>query len=361
MNEMLQVIVDTTDKIFFERCTQQVMEDAEQGKWPEKLWSEITESGITRALLPEADGGADLGIADAMAVVRLAGYHTVPLPLAETMIAARLLSDAGLPVPDGPLVFAPDPPGAGIQLKPVDDGWLLTGRCSRVPWGSAAVKVLTQAHLDGRSVLICFDPTESSVTRGANLAFEPRDNHELKEVRIARDALIEIETKPLVATLGALVRSQQLAGAMQRVLDMSVRYAGERIQFGRPIGKFQAIQQQLAVMAGHVAAGNAVAEAAADGWLGDKREFFVAVAKSRAGEAAGEVAAIAHQVHGAMGFTREHPLHYATRRLWSWRDEFGNENSWQRYLGHQVLNLGADRLWPFLVQPSVMQSQEECQ
>src|SRR5699024_8026443 len=117
---------------------------------------------------------------------------------------------------------------------------------------------------------------------------------------------------------------QQLAGGMQRALDYSTQYASERNQFGRPLAKFQAIQQQLAAMATQVAAASAAADAAARSWGSDKSPFDVSVAKARTGEAAGQVAAIAHQVHGAMGFTREHSLQFTTRRLWSWRDEFGD-------------------------------------
>jgi acyl-CoA dehydrogenase len=78
-------------------------------------------------------------------------------------------------------------------------------------------------------------------------------------------------------------------------------------------------------------------------------DFAVAVAKARAGEAAGKVAEVVHQVHGAMGFTQEHPLHFATRRLWSWRDEFGNEAYWQERIGRLVCARGGDALWPLLV------------
>ena len=66
------------------------------------------------------------------------------------------------------------------------------------------------------------------------------------------------------------------------------------------------------------------------------------------GEAAGKVAETCHQVHGAMGFTYEHSLHHATRRLWAWREEFGNETHWATQLGHMVAARGADALWPFV-------------
>jgi acyl-CoA dehydrogenase len=136
-----------------------------------------------------------------------------------------------------------------------------------------------------------------------------------------------------------------MAGALDSCLEQAVRYATERKQFGRPIGSFQVIQQNLAVLAGHVAASGIAAESAfraAD--RGDAR-FEVAVAKIRVGEAAGVGAGIAHQAHGAIGFTYEHSLHFATRRLWSWRAEFGSESAWARELGQAVAARGADALW----------------
>jgi acyl-CoA dehydrogenase len=104
----------------------------------------------------------------------------------------------------------------------------------------------------------------------------------------------------------------------------------------------------LAMLAGQVAAAIAAAEAAVEASGDAPDEFAVAVAKARVGEAAGKGAEIAHQVNGAMGFTREHSLHYSTRRLWSWRDEFGNESYWQQRLGRKVAAAGADALWPML-------------
>jgi len=127
---------------------------------------------------------------------------------------------------------------------------------------------------------------------------------------------------------------------------MTVRYAQDRVQFGRPIGKFQAVQQNLAVMAGQAAAAAAAADLAADAFANGMALLPIAAGKARAGEAAGIAAAIAHQVHGAIGFTFEHDLHFYTRRLWSWRDEFGHETAWNRAIGHHMAQAGADALWP---------------
>jgi alkylation response protein AidB-like acyl-CoA dehydrogenase len=146
-----------------------------------------------------------------------------------------------------------------------------------------------------------------------------------------------------------------MAGALEHILDQSVQWSLDRVQFGRPIAKFQAIQHNLAMLAGEVAAAGAAADAAAEaiarhGVGGERAAAAVAIAKLRVGEAAGTGAAIAHQVHGAMGFTYEHSLHQATRRLWAWREEFGNETHWAVQLGHMVAERGADALWPFITE-----------
>jgi acyl-CoA dehydrogenase len=172
--------------------------------------------------------------------------------------------------------------------------------------------------------------------------------------------LLQFERSPVLAaaplagaadwlwTEGALYRSVQMAGALERILAYSLQYAGERVQFGRPIGKFQAVQHMLALLAGHAAASGAAADAAIDAGAARPSEFAVAVAKARIGEAAGKGAEIAHQIHAAMGYTREHNLHFVSRRLWAWRDEFGNETHWQMRLGRLVARQGADALWPML-------------
>jgi acyl-CoA dehydrogenase len=144
----------------------------------------------------------------------------------------------------------------------------------------------------------------------------------------------------------------QLAGALSRVLDHSLTWAGDRVQFGKPISKFQAIQHLMAQLAAETAAASAAVDMAVEASVAAPDRFAVAVAKARAGEAAGKGSAIAHQAFGAMGFTREHQLQYATRRLWAWRDEFGAEAYWQAEIGRTVATQGADRMWAMLTQIS---------
>ena len=348
MSEMRNDLLKTVDRIFDEHCTKAVREKAEAGEWPAALWQALDEVGVTRAALPEEAGGSGIEFEDAMFALRRCAYHGAPIPLAETMLAGRLLAAAGIAVPDGGLTVAPV--GRGDELTFAKDaaGATVSGTAHRVPWGNACAHALVAGELEGKSVvgLVATAGTAQSVEK--NLAGEPR-------------ALLKFERAPLIAfaplegalarlaSEGALYRSVQMAGALERTLEYSLQYANERVQFGRPIAKFQAIQHMLAVLAGHVAAASAAADAAVEESSLCPHEFSVSVAKSRVGEAAGKAAEIAHQVHGAMGYTREHNLHYSTRRLWSWRDEFGNETYWQTRLGRMVAAKGADALWPMLV------------
>jgi acyl-CoA dehydrogenase len=147
---------------------------------------------------------------------------------------------------------------------------------------------------------------------------------------------------------GALLRAVQMSGALSAVLGHCLTWVNDRVQFGRPIAKFQAVQHLVAELAAETAAASAAADLAVEASTGQPDRFAIAVAKARTGEAAGRGAAIAHQLFGAMGFTREHPLHYATRRLWAWRDEFGAEAYWQAEIGRMIAAEGGDRLWATL-------------
>jgi acyl-CoA dehydrogenase len=347
MSDMRNDLLATVDRMFDEHCARPVRESAEAGEWPAALWQALQEVGLDRAVLPEAAGGAGLEFEDAMAALRRSAYHAAPLPLAETMLAGRLLAAAGIEVPQGALSVAPVRTDDRIELVHGVSGESVVGTAHRVPWGNLCAHVVVVGELGGKDMVGLV--SASGAARGVekNLAGEPR-------------ALLGFDHAPLIAcapldgacarvqTEGALYRSVQMAGALERTLEHSLQYANERVQFGRPIAKFQAIQHMLAQLAGQVAAASAAADAAVEASCLAPEEFAVAVAKARVGEAAGKGAEIAHQVHGAMGYTREHNLHYSTRRLWSWRDEFGNETYWQSRLGRLVAAQGADALWPML-------------
>jgi acyl-CoA dehydrogenase len=267
------------------------------------------------------------------------------------MLAAWLLARSGLAVPEGPLTLAPVRASEQLELTPErGGGWRLSRTASRIPWGrdAAAIAILA-AGPDGLYVA-CLPAGAFEVANGANLAGEPRDSVTI-DIVLAKDAVSPAPSdfgQDQLRAAGAVLRTSQIAGALERALSLTVDYVQTRVQFGRPIGKFQAIQHYLAIFAGQVAAASAAAEMAAEAFEAGLNLVAVGAAKARAGEAASLAASIAHQAHGAMGFTQDYELHRTTRRLWSWRDEFGNEAEWQRIVGRAALHAGAGGLWPMM-------------
>ncbi len=308
------LIVETADRIFADHCDKALLDAAERGEFPEALFELLKENGLHELAL--ADSG--LTLADAFAVFKVAGRHALPLPLPELVLGNRWL--------DGDAGFVSIGPAAGAAEGARD-----------VPWGRRADRVLA---VDAAGVRLL---TDQECEAQSNLAGEARD----RVSGAAGEVLPDSEDALLLLTLA---RTLQMAGGLEKVLDLSLTYAGEREQFGRPIAKFQAVQHNLAVMAAETAAAIRAADAAAEALDGDpaRLRLEVAAAKSRVGEAVGVVAELAHQVHGAMGYTHEHQLHHFTRRLWAWRDEYGSDGYWQAVLGRELAARGADELWGFI-------------
>ena len=335
------IVLDAADRLFADYATSALVNAAETGAWPQELWQAIEAAGFPDAL------GEIAGIVDAVAILRAAGRHAVPLPLGETMLARFALVAASLAVPAGPLTLAPVERDDIVSLRRAAGGWHLSGVARRVPWSREATRIAAAAG--GFVALVA--PGQTEIHRGANLAGEPRDTVNFDNA-LAPDAVAPLPSpvdRDLLYRLAALCRAAQMAGALEGALALATQYANDRVQFGRPIGKFQAIQQQLAQFAEQVAAATVAVTASADVFAGGGDSFFAAaVAKIRAGEAAGKSSDIAHQVHGAIGFTHEHRLHHLTRRLWSWRDEFGVESEWSIELGRRIASQGADAFWPLL-------------
>jgi acyl-CoA dehydrogenase len=302
-------------------------------------WPALQESGLALAGVPEEAGGSGGSLADAAAVLRAAGYHAAAVPVAETMVAGRLLADAGLPVPSGVLTaMSGEAPSGEAGAAEDAGGWTLNGTFRRVPWARSAGRLVVLVN----GLVAVVDPAGARITEGANVAGEPRDDVVLSGVRAEAAAPCPVHAADL-RRRAALARAVQLTGAMRRALDLAVRYAGEREQFGRPVGRFQAVQQMLAELAGEATVADVAVRAAV---RAPDDPAAVAAAKANASRAAGTVAAIAHQVHGALGVTEEHVLRKVTLRLWSWRDEAGGEAAWADDLGAAIC--AADDPWAFI-------------
>lgn len=350
MNDIREMVLDTAGRLFSDRVDRDLWQASEDGGFSSDAWDAVADMGLSRMLLTEEEGGTGLAVADGLALAELSGYHALPLPLAETFVGTLLLAGAVSVEGNEVVSLAGEHNLDDVRIESSGDGWMLTGGLRRVAWGRHATYIVLDAPAENgehRRAVIAADRLDW--TPDVNLAGEARDSASLGELELDAGAVTTSEASaPSVTEWGAQLRALQMAGAMRRALELAVEHANERKQFGRPIAKFQAIQQQLAAMAGQVAAAGAAAGAASRAVADEHPGFMIAVAKSRVGEVASAAAAITHQVHAAMGFTREHTLHNYTRRIWSWRDEFGAETYWQARVGARSCEAGRDGLWPFL-------------
>lgn len=347
------LLMESAERAFAEFCTKERVNAAEAGTWPAPLWDALEELGFTRAALPEALEGADLPLAQVLPLVRIAGRHAAPLPLGETIIAGWLLAGAGLAVPTGPLAFAPAEQRRALALTQDGAAWRLDGCLRNIPWGSQVKRIAWVADTPWGFKVVSIDPGLATLTASTNLAGEPRCRLDFSRAPVAAadvgEAVAGVDPERAYL-LGALIRGQQMAGALVAARDLAVRYAGERIAFGKPLNRLPAVQQNLAILAGQTAAANVAADMALEALAKADADLPAAIglAKTRIGEAVEIAARLAHQVHGAIGFTYEHTLHHATRRLWAWRDEFGNEAYWAQQVGQRIVEGGADHLWTFI-------------
>ncbi|MBN8927377.1 MAG: hypothetical protein BGO51_18450 [Rhodospirillales bacterium 69-11] len=351
-----RMLLESMNRLFEDKCTKQVVDAAETGQFATDLWTAVAETGVPLAALPESAGGADAEWSDLFAALRVAGRYAAPIPLAETMLAGWVAASAGLDVSDGPMTVGPVRAGDELTLARDGNGWRLSGTASRVPYAKAASRIVLIADGPSGEMAVALDGIAGAThTAGKNIAGEPRDTLGFDGLALPAEAAAPLSDGVSRAALyrrGALARATMMSGALERAMDMAVGYAQERQQFGRPISKFQAVQQNLAVLAGQTAAAVAASNVGIEALGGDpeREEFLIAIAKARVGEAATLAAEIAHQVHGAIGFTREYALQHATRRLWSWREEFGSDPEWAAKVGAYVCARGADALWPTLTE-----------
>ena len=342
------LLADTVTRLLEDISTNALSSEVEDGHWPEAEWSQLSELGLTRVWLAESLGGAGLAFSEGFTIARLSGRFATPLPLADALVAAFMAGEAGIVLPEILVVSCLE---GNLKLDPAGT---VSGVVRQVSFGQNADAVLAVITTpEGPCVgLIDIEGAEFSVNR--TLSGEPQVDIQFNEAPVRElSKCVNADISESVEALGALVRSQQIAGAAEAILEKCVRYAGERKQFGRPIGNFQAIQHHLAAMAGEVAGITCTADAASlafmkQGFQTDAALVAVASAKIRAGASGAEVARIAHQVHGAIGFTQEYDLQRFTRRIWSWRDDYGDEARWAHRLGQQVVDSPSGELWPLI-------------
>lgn len=269
------------------------------------LWRTAETSGLTRL-----SSDAEAGPAAAAVVLGTLARHAAAVPLAETdVLATWLATEAGLVVPEsGPLTVAVERVTTWPQCGPV-----LATR--RGPDALYIALVDSPALTDG----------------GHNLAGEPRGAVEF-DAAAADVVQLPLTFADELTIRGAWCRCVQIVGAFDAAAELTVTHTETRVQFGRPLGAFQAVQHSLATMLGEIeraraATTLAVTAAAQYGFADARTGYATTVAKVAVGRAVAPVTTIAHQLHGAIGTTAEHPLWRATMRARSWADEFGG-TSW---------------------------------
>lgn len=303
MNELLEPFVRMLDAA----ATPAVVRAIEHGGSAAALWSEIAESGFLDALVAEEHGGAGLSLGDIEPLIEALGARVVPLPVAETMVARALLANAGVAAPEGPIA-------------------LVTSLAQPVPCGLVAEAALVDC---GEELVLCdmvqLSPTPTGVTN--SLAARVSGKPEGK--RLPRPA-------SGLRAIAAVLRAALIAGAASRLCDVTTAYASERVQFGKPIGRQQALQQMLALMAEDMIACRIAAQLGASHGI-DVPLVAAATAKVTSSSAAPRIAATAHAVHGAIGISEEYDLQLLTRRLHEWRMADGSEGYWSQILGGERL------------------------
>jgi acyl-CoA dehydrogenase len=342
MNGERELLRATVEDLLAKNCTAERVAAASRDGWDAVLWQALEETGLTLAGSPEDAGGSGGDLTAAADIAVAAGAAAAPVPLAETLAAGMLLARAGAEIPAGPLTLTVAS-GRDVPLR-------------RVPYGRLATTVAAGSGPGGDWLAVIARPAR--VTPGRNLAGEPRDEVEPGPGAGVREA--PPGTADYARRLLRLFRSLLIAGAAQRALELTVAYVNEREQFGRALARFPTVQQEIARMAGEVALISAATQAAVaagpaagapPGAGGLGALSAVLAAKAQASDNAGTVAAIAHQLHGAIGTTEEHRLRLTTTRLWSWRDEDGTAAECFAELGRAALDAARQHqggLWPWL-------------
>lgn len=303
-------------RLFADACTPAVLRAALAGQRPARAWQACADSGTADALVPESAGGAGLALRDLASTLLSAGYHAVPYPIADTLFARAWLQQAGAAPVAGSIAIAP----FGCRRN---DGGVVG---ARVPWLRSADHVLAQLGGEVWLLPAALAHIEPGGAHGSLAASATWPAGAGVRIQAAAGA-------PALVDLSACAHAAVAAGLALRILHLSLDHANTRQQFGKPIGRFQAIQQQLAVMAEQVWAARAAAMLALQEDTPWPRPEAAALARARTCEAIGPVCDIAHAVHGAIGVTEEHELGLYTRLLRDLRLAVGTESFWHARVG----------------------------
>jgi acyl-CoA dehydrogenase len=322
--------------------------DLTDAGWHPQAWTALEEIGVIALVVPEANGGAGATYADAAVVLPALGSLAASLPIVEAgLMAGWLMTLAGAPLPAGVVTAAM---AEDIDVQPFRDGCQVSGTVPRVPWARYADRVVILMRLGISWYAVDLPCAGLDIRHGLNVVGEPRDSIVFNGLVVSDEQLHRLDEADALGVefrrRGAFGRSLMMVGAAQRVYAYTVRYADERQQFGRALAAMPAVQQMLAQLAAETSAMTVAVESAALALDRDPTQTWTLdAARIRADAAVQTVTAIGHQIHGAIGFTREHPLHRLTTRLWAWRQEYRNQSAWADTFGENLCQKDDLTLW----------------
>ena len=344
MSEMKEMIVEVVERMLKENVNKELVDIVEQGNWATDVWQLLVENGMTIVAIAEENGGAGGDLDDLLNIVRLTGKYAAPLPFMETTLSNYLLAYNQLQVMDDLKTFMlPENPCFTL------DNDKLTGEAHHIPWARHTNYLVTLATSEQGTHLVEIDLGQANITHAKNLAGEPRDTVTFHNANVSQcSAVLTPDTIRTIATLATAFQIAMMAGAIEKINDLTVQYTKEREQFGRPLHRFQLVQQHIVHLAGETAVALAAFNNVTAALVTQSQMSEVAYARIRFEEVIQTVATISHQVHAAIGTTHEHSLHQYTRRLWSWRDEGTSTFYWSDLVATQLVENSGDSLWAYL-------------
>lgn len=341
MSDTARMLDETAERLLSRHFATAVRGSAESAG---DLLAETKEAGLDLVLAPESAGGLGAGTLEASAIAYRWGYHAAPGAIVDLMLLNGLSGVAGLEDTAGSAIIL----GEGIVAGA--DGWTRP----------AKPQVVAAPVIGDRTdrVLVCARAGNGTLTvvefgAGGTEGSKSMAGESLVLLDLASADPVAIHATGLdfdaFAARAALLTASAILGGTQRLLEIAIEHANTRKQFGRPLGKFQAIQNMLAEAASeHVVAQAATRAAIRAQDAGGLRPLQWQSAKIQCGRAATVATAATHQILGAIGFTEEHVLHHYSKRLWSWRDDWGRQAGLEKQVGEAAC-ANAGGLWPWMV------------